>query len=387
MYRASDPKSCLSGRTGALPAVGRVLLPVALIVGALAAPLHADRIVLRNLEILRDQAVASFDGDGVRLEGGRTLRWDEIESGRVAEARQDEFDRMLGDLGEPLYRIRQRLKVGDFEALSVPAEAVYPRYVGRRGPSAYMVFQATMWSRLASGRREAALEPYLRCLEYLRDVAQPDVGLPGERRLSFDPKTGMTPELLPVWFDQAAAKAAMPGVLEAVKEMTPPLPPAAHVYYGTLALAAGEESRAMQVLAGIEAEGGAVAELREIAMVQREVASGRPGEAVDKLRGRVDDLSPANKPLGLYWLGTALIQSDDDRAKKEGVLYLLHLPALYGTKHRDLAAAGLYGARETLLRMNDKPGGEAIRRELQVNYGRTFHAVKVEKQQNSEDGK
>lgn len=387
MYRASDPRSCSPGRTGAPRAVRRLPFPVALIVGALATPLHADRIVLRNLEILRDQAVASFDEDGVRLEDGRTLTWDEIESGRVAEARQDEFDRMLSDLGEPLYRIRQRLKVGDFRALSVPTEAVYPRYVGRRGASAYMVFQATMWSRLASGRREAALEPYLRCLEHLRNVAQADVGLPGQRRLRFDPQTGMTPELLAVWFDRAAAKAAMPGVLQAIKEMTPPLPPAAHVYYGTLALAAGDQSRAMQVLAGLEAEDGTVAELRDVAMAQREVSLGRPGEAVDKLRARVDDLSPATKPLGLYWLGTALIQSDDDQARKQGVLYLLHVPALYGTKHRDLAAAGLYGARETLLQMNDKPGGEALRRELRVNYGRTFHAVKVENQQNSEDGR
>jgi len=368
-------------------AVRRVLLAVALIVGVVTPLLAADRIVLRNLEILRDQAVASFDEDGVRLEGGRTLTWDEIESGRVGEARQADFDRMLSDLGEPLYRIRQRLKVGDFRALSAPAEAAYPRYVGRRGASAYMVFQATMWSRLASGRREAALEPYLRCLEHLRSVGQADVDLPGQRRLRFDPQTGMTPELLPVWFDQVAARAAMPGVLEAIKKMTAPLPPAVHVYYGTLALAAGEESRAMQVFAGIEDEDGTVAELREIAVAQREVSEGRPGEAADRLRARLDELSAANKPLAIYWLGTALVQSDDDRSRKQGVLYLLHVPALYGAKHRDLAAAALYGARETLLRMNDQPGAESLGRELEVNYARTFHALKVAGPRESQDGK
>lgn len=387
MSRASDPGSHAPESTPPSPAERRVLLAVALIVGALPPPVQADRIVLRNLEIVRDPAVASFDEDGVRLEGGRALSWDEIESGRVAEAKQGPFDRMLSDLGEPLYRIRQRLTVGDFRALSAPAEAVYPRYVGRSGASAYMVFQATMWSRLASGRREAALEPYLRCLAHLRRVAPADVGLPGERRLRFDLQTGMTTELLPVWFDQAAAKAAMPGVLQAIKEMTPPLPPAAHVYYGTLALAAGEESRAMQVLAGLKDEDGTVAELREIAMAQREVSLSRPGEAAGKLLARVDELSPANKPLGLYWLGTALILSDDDQAKKQGVLFLLHVPALYGAEHRDLAAAGLYGARETLLRMNDRPGAEALRRELEVNYARTFHALKMAEAQNSENGR
>jgi len=370
-----------------LRAVRRVLLAVGLIVGVATPTLWAERIVLRNLEILRDPSVASFDEDGVRLEGGRTLTWDRIESGRVGEARQADFDRMLSDLGEPLYRIRQRLKVGDFRALAAPAEAAYPRYVGRRGASAYMVFQATMWSRLASGRRQAALEPYLRCLEHLRNLGQGDVDLPGERRLRFDPQTGMTPELLPVWFDRAAARAAMPGVLEAIKEMTSPRPPAVHVYYGTLALAAGEESRAMQVFAGIEDEDGTVAELREIAMAQREVTAGRPGEAVDRLRDRLDELSAANRPLALYWLGTALVQSDDDQRRKQGVLHLLHVPALYGVKHRDLAAAALDGARETLLQMNDQSGAEALGRELEVHYARTFHARKAAAPRESQDGR
>ena len=45
------------------------------------------------------------------------------------------------------------------------AEALEARYAGRRSETAYMVFQALMWSRLAVGRREAALAPYLRCFD------------------------------------------------------------------------------------------------------------------------------------------------------------------------------------------------------------------------------
>jgi hypothetical protein len=377
MCRASERRRHRLTLAAVRRAAARFAVCAGLVLGAAAPCAAADRIVLRNLEILADQAVQSFDEDGVRLAGGRTLAWDEIEKGTVAAARQQEFDRLLGDLGEPLYRIRQRLAVGDYRSLSAPAEAVYGRYVGRRSPSAYMVFQATMWSRRASGRREAALAPYLDCLEYLRQHGPGEIVLPGDRRLKYDPATGITPELLPVWFDPAEAGAAMPGVLDAIRRMQPPPPPAARIYYGTLALAAGDEPRAVQVLSGIEDREGPLAELRDVAMAQREVASGKIGAAVSRLEQTVDRLSPAARPLGLWWLGMARIQSGDAQAKRQGVLDLLHLPAIYGVEHPELAGAGLYQAMKTLAELGDQRGANALRNELVVNYGQTSHAAKV----------
>ena len=132
----------------------------------------ADRLILRNLDILIDRTVTALDEDGLRLDspqknGRDRLTWDEVERG-VVTLDQARFDALLKELGPPLYRIRQRLKIGDYEALSEPAELLYPRYASRQGPTAYMVCQATMWSRMALNRREAAVEPYLRCYELLR---------------------------------------------------------------------------------------------------------------------------------------------------------------------------------------------------------------------------
>ncbi|MGE3780993.1 MAG: hypothetical protein AB7F89_27640, partial [Pirellulaceae bacterium] len=43
----------------------------------------ADRIVLRNLTVISDRTVASLDVDGVRLDNGSLLTWDEIEKATV----------------------------------------------------------------------------------------------------------------------------------------------------------------------------------------------------------------------------------------------------------------------------------------------------------------
>jgi hypothetical protein len=348
------------------------------LLGVPMASLGAERLVLRNLQIIQDRAVEAFDEDGVRLRGGQVVAWDEIERGAVAPQHQAAFDRMLGDLGEPLYRIRRRLTVGDYAELSEPAEALYPRYVGRNSETAYMVLQATMWSRLASGRREAALEPYLYCLEYLRRAAGRPVNLPGDRRLTFDPATGMTPELAPVWFDGDAAKAAMPGALKAAGLMRPPLPKGVHVYYATLALAGGEPSRAAQVLAAVTERQGLLGELREIVLAQAEIAAKRPNEAVARLSQILDRMSPANKPLALYWLGLTKLQSDQPRTRQEGLLELLHVPALYGKSHPHLAAAALFRAMHALADQNNSAGAMAVRGELLARYGQTYHAAKAQ---------
>src|SRR5687767_7765212 len=127
-----------------------------ILVAALLAPAaaRADRLVLRNLTILQNRAVQGFDEDGVRLDGGMVVGWDEIERGSVAAEQQAKFDALLKELGEPLYRVRQRLRTGDHEGLVAAAEQVFPRYAGRVSRAAYLVAQATMWGRLAVGRRE-----------------------------------------------------------------------------------------------------------------------------------------------------------------------------------------------------------------------------------------
>ena len=138
-----------------------------------------DRLELRDLTVIANRTVRGFDLDGVALDDGRIIAWDRIQHGQLRSVelapRQREFDRFLQSVGEPLYRLRQRLKVGDIQGLGKLAAELAPQYRGRTSGSSYLVAQAMFWSHLASGRREAALIAHLESYRQLQ--THPAAGL------------------------------------------------------------------------------------------------------------------------------------------------------------------------------------------------------------------
>jgi hypothetical protein len=184
----------------------------------------------------------------------------------------------------------------------------------------------------------------------------------------------MTPELRPVWFDPAAAEKQLPAVLKAAAAMRQPLPVAARIYYASLALTAGELARAERVLAGIEDRELAALQLTAIVKAQAEVLAGKSGPALSGLETSLESLSAENKPLALYWLGKAQIAAESEATRREGVLQLLHIPAVYGDAAPELAAAALHQAMLTLAELGDAKGSIAVRKELLEQYGHTHFA-------------
>jgi len=355
----------------------------ALVLLASSAPFApaADRLILRNLDILTRHTVVSFDEDGLVLDGprpggGERVTWDEVERGKVA-LDQPRFDKLLSELGQPLFRIRQRLKIGDFEALAEPAEAMFPRYAQRQSQTAYLVCQATMWSRLEAGRREAAVLPYVRCFELLRSRVATSGSLPGSRRLKVDPATGISPELVPVWFDAAAARAALPDLQAAIRDMASPRPEGMSIYYASLALAGGEAAEADRVIQSVQSNQPELLAWRDVLAAQQEITAASPGAAVEKLRTRQGALPAVCRPAALYWVGLADSQDADGNRCKDGILRLLTLPAEYGDEQPELAAAGLYHAAVALAKLKDDRGAAAVRGELAGRYAATQHARRL----------
>ena len=338
-----------------------------------AAP--ADRIVLRNLDVIDTRTVTSLDEDGVLLDDGTRISWDRIERGRVANEQQARFDQLLAEIGGDLYRVRQRMAVGDWAGLLPHAEALEARFVGRRSETAYLVFQALMWARLATGKREAALAPYLRVLACQQEAAAAGktLELPGERRMTVAPQTGFASDLSPVWFDVEAARQALPAVAAAISELKAP-PPAARGYYATLAIAAGTPEKAEQALAGLQD----FPALRAIVDVQRQLPQGVPAATLALLAEQLPQIGRELRPVALYWLGRARIALPELAVRQEGLLNLLELPALYGQQEPELAAAGLYEAWQTLSALGDTKGSIAVRRELLDRYPSTWHARKLQ---------
>jgi len=339
----------------------------------------ADRLILRNLDILTDRTVTALDEDGLLLDAPRTggsnrITWDEVERGKVA-LDQARFDALLSEVGPPLYRIRQRLKIGDYVAASDPAESLYPRYGQRKSQTAYLVCQATMWSRIANGKRETAVEPYLRCYELLRVRAASSSALPGTRRLQTDPATAISPELAPIWFEPAAAKAALAPVENVIRDLSQPRPVGAYVYYATLAASAGEAAEVERMLP-LLADTTSGDTWQTIVRAQQELGSGSRGPAIAQMRSQRDALPTLCRPTGLLILGIADAQSMEEDICRDGLLALLSLPAIYGSEQPELAAGGLYHAAAALDKLKDVNGAAAVRRELASRYAGTHFGAK-----------
>ncbi|MEE3370470.1 MAG: hypothetical protein VX346_14115 [Planctomycetota bacterium] len=337
-----------------------------------SGPTVADQIVLRDLTILTDRRVEKFNEDDIRLDNGQLLGWDQIEKAQIS-ADQARFNQLLSELGTPLYRIRQRLKVGDYPALLRHAETLYPRYSTRRSKTAYMVVQAVMWGRLAAGQRALAVEPYLRCYELLRGVGDQPIPLPGKRRLQFDVETGICKEFLPLWFDRAAATSALKQVTT-LNEMTTTPCPAARLYQTALEFASATPT-AESMPVNTASKLPLARQLTSILRVQREVLIGQPAAAMLNLEGTLSRVDPSLRPLAFYWLGRSHLLNKDPNQQRQGLLLLLKIAALHHQTFPNIAAAGLAHAAQTLHDAGDQRGSAALQRELSTRYSGSWHAL------------
>lgn len=348
-----------------------VLVIAALAFCVYASPAFADRIILRNLSVLTDVTVESFDLDGVRLSDGRTFGWDEIERGQIAADRQAEFDKSLGELGIPLLRIRQNLESGADGRLAEVVEPVLEKYRDRRGPTAYLVNQAAMWGRLAQGRREEAVVSYVRCLALLNEDRTIADRLPGKRRLEIDQPTGLVREISPIFFDAAAARQAYADVVATIRERKL-RHPGLYAYAAALAIAAGDLDVAENIQASLQGEAAEMTALRDLVGLELALAKKTPAAAAARDGfARWTELLPALQPAWIYASGAAITSSDDATIRDEGIAALLHVPALFASAEPVVAAASLAKASSALERAGDAKGAARLRAELTARFPET----------------
>lgn len=339
---------------------------------------RADYLVLRDLTLINNVTVTAFDEDGVRITNRGTITWDEIQEGSVRPELQADFDRLQQELGVPLFRIRQRLAVGDYAGLRQPADAVFPRYKDRESLQAYIVCQATMWGRLATGDPESAVEPYLYCLRYLRSHRDDANKLPGERRLAYDRQTGLTDDFLPIFFEKEKAAGALPQATAAASLLGGQTPDGVYVYLSALALAAHDFAEADAWRQRIRSGNPTLKEWPQLLAVQGQIQNNAHSLALSHLtHDQVHHLRAWNQPIGWYLAGVAAVHSDDQSLVERGLLDLLHVPALYGSTHAELAAAALEAAHAALLRIDQPERAAEIRRQLMLYYGGTWHAARL----------
>ncbi|MFN3150568.1 hypothetical protein [Bremerella sp.] len=348
---------------------------------AMPAFAQADRLILRDLRLLGNITVIGFDEEGVKVTDNNLIPWHEIELGTVSPDKQADFDRLRKELGDPLFRVHQRLKVGDYAGAREPAEAVFDRYKDRDSKVAYMVCQATMWGRLAEGDREAALEPYFCCLRIMKKSARTSevTQLPGRRTLDYDKQTGLTSDMLPIFFDHDKAVEALPLASTAATSIGSGAPDGVLVYMAALAIAAEDFTQAETWRGRIRSGNPTLKQWPVILTAQSRVQTGDLIGAQADLEPLIYSFETWNQPVAWYLLGISGSRSSEFLRIENGVLDLLHIPALYGNDHPELAAAALSETYSALKRIQQPDQAQDIRRQLLLFYGGTTHAQELRK--------
>jgi hypothetical protein len=296
----------------------------------------------------------------------------------------------LDQLALDVWRARQRLERGDFQAAEPVLDRLASAVIPAGGPTGALVAEGLLTCRLSRDARTAALFSWLDWLRIVRAgpgipdapagslVAPPAVITtlweggrlaPRVGSSPIDRTSGLVPELPPIWVPGAATEA-----LAASPE-----------WDRIRALASAEGSPrdpiielAMLYLASVEADCGRTPTLpprssafEGVGLVRDMVTARTADEAAratarDALAARLAaaDVSRWKEAWCRAGIGRSLVIEADAATNRRGVLELLHIPARFPRDQRHLAAVALAESAITLARIGDSAGAAILRAEL-----------------------
>ena len=334
-----------------------------------------DRILLRDLTLVRNVEVDSFNEQGVRLKSGQILTWDRIERATLTE-KQTEFDDLKDRLGEPLFRIRQRLSNGDFKDAFSIAKNLEKNISSDNGPTSLMLATALFRGHLANGDRISAILPLLQCAS-LQNANGNEPNWIGDLRKSispvtFDNQTLLTDELLPIFFDKQVAKETFPSIKNYFDEKKEAVAKPYQFLLGSLAIRAGDVDTAKSILTKME-EDVRLEQQSKILKSQILISEKKVDEAILELTSLASNNNRQVRIMATYWLGKAnSIGSPEQR--QQGALSFLQIAATYSETYPELAAAGVAEAREIMKIDGDKSAEDSLKNELRERYPNSWHA-------------
>ncbi len=343
---------------------------------------RSEPIVLRDLTLVRNDPVASFDEQGVMLDSQKRIGWSKILQAKVDDQRQPEFDRYLREVGLPLFRLESRLEKRDWAGIGEVAEPMYDSLCSgslvANEELKFLVCRATMESRCYRSQPMEAIEPFLRAAAH-------------QTRLDQDAKTALNPwllpandvaqmvseRLLPIWFDGAKAAQVYARLDKAIENGQVPRTSGALVYLASLAVAAENYGLADQLIAEIRKTSSGqdrIADWASVVEANRRLSSGETGQGrqiLSRLIGQLDGAKSqsAARAIALYLAGA---YPDQDTFETQ-MLNLLRVPAIYGERYSNLSAAALYKAFTISREKSDPKQARILVNELLRRYPNTYH--------------
>ena len=354
------------------------LIAVILTVSAVgfARPMPAqDTIVLRSLEVAGGK-VAELTDAGIAFEDGRRIPWQQALKSNLGSPLKSEFEKQVAEKGWPLFRTDQLLRNKDLLGLQNTAEMLHGRL--QTEPAAFtdeerfLILVAAFKSRVATGRRPDAVLPFLRAARIRRQKKVTEDKCVAFGFSDASMSVGVTTEILPVWFDQEAARNAAKQVEPLVKsDLTGST---GELYYlASLHLKAGDLLAAKLLIKQLENRTSPLPKgWREILQTQFDIADGRSVSAISRLQKQLDSFPIALRMTANYLIGVEL--GKDPQSLDLAVLTLLKIPAAEQQKLSALNAAALYQASQLLQKDGQEGEVLTVENELLNRFSNTYHA-------------
>ena len=336
------------------------------------------KIVLRSLEEVEANSF-DFDDQQISTDDGRHYYWDQVFSGEVAPNQQAEFERLLRDIGMPLFRIRHRMLIQDSRSLQV-AEHLNQKYSGIKATrencrTKFIISLATFCHAHGESKRQQAMIPLfemarlIKSFPVLKSEKLPKGLTVGEIEQC------LTSMLVPIWFDQQNASSTLAQTRTRFETLLEDWSDGELIYLASLGIAAKDEF-GMNCLAELGNRSSTIVKSwRPILLAYQESYETRPGQHIDALKRKAENWNGPQRAVAQYLLGRA--SGTFDKRFDAGILQLLFIPANYGEQLPHLSAASLFEAAELAQQAGNVAEAELLKSELRNSYPYSQHAKRL----------
>ena len=334
-----------------------------------------DKIVLRDLSLITDAKMKRFDVNGIELDDGRKLFWDQVFSGTVKADQQTRFDRFIKSPGETLFQIKTRLKNKSFELLDRPVQLCSVIETELSDENLILLETARFHLSLKSNKREMAIESVIKIALMERRNASTRNRVPAKSRVQFEPEHVLCSELLPVFFDKEEANQVRLNI-ESMAAEPDQLPMCAVIYWNGLNSSHQGKFPNEWLTKQIDHENKTFLDwMRLFQLVNNTDAT---DDLARFIENHATNWPDSLKVVSNFHLGCKNLGSGESSAVIDGQLRLLNIAAEFGGRYPEISAASLYKVIQSRGQNGIDPGVESLQKELLVRYPNT-HFGSLEK--------
>lgn len=311
---------------------------------------------------------------GIADSNGHHFPWQAVRSARLSNSTdQQKFVLLLQQVGEPLYLLDRRLKLGDAHGLIELCEKLEPFGSKLSQEDASLLALANLQGSSQNHQDEIAIMHWLNFLR-VGSASSTAACYPESRISDEEVKSGMLTRIFPLFFDSSQARFALSQLDNSVyqlKESTT----GHRVYRVALLLACDDIDEAQrQMISWPVDEIPALKEWQQIFALQIELQRGTVDRAtLVAIENQLTEFSYAGRWVARFWLQVAQsASSTTDRNFRNAMLSWLEIAAESADRHPNFTAAALSHAQQLAEGRNWTFEASRIRSELIEKYRMTY---------------